>query len=286
MEIDAESEDICRVAIANAAIQLGENHPYLCAFRVSIARFHYIRGEYDEAETLLRQVTDRLSVIMGPEHFYTCIAYWYLGDVLAKLGRTTEALPYFELALVTKACPHCVLLMRKSRIDALLQLGRIDDAVEESRTLLQDTLSFVWRPDESSLTYILKSAIAHIAAYQGRLEEARETLQVCCDKLREGVGENHPFYSDAHTALSNVLLAEEAAAAAGPAAAASSAEAYRRLSFIAEKKKNVAATPAKEDAGPEPDAAAKKATVDRDGDSNGARRRKSSFFSLLMNSAE
>ena len=94
---------------------------------MEISQFYYSRGDYVDAENVLRG-----AMILAPENpdIYAC-----LGAVYQAQGRFDEAADCFARSLATCPGEKCA---RSNLAQQLLLKGRIDEAAEELRRVVAD----------------------------------------------------------------------------------------------------------------------------------------------------
>lgn len=168
-------------------------------------------GDFEQAETVLRQVVEERSRVLGSAHLQTAIARYNLGRILTQRGLYTEANSMLEQVLSDHrkwlGDPHIRIAYALWALGELrLEQGRPDEALVLLNDAMQRQLAVYGPEDQDSawLSYLL----AQTYQQQGRLEEAARTFfqgLAVEDKLD---GPQHPMCIAARVDLADVLLAQ------------------------------------------------------------------------------
>ncbi|MGW9048389.1 tetratricopeptide repeat protein [Streptomyces lydicus] len=196
-------------AAALARRSLAADHQQLLRLRQRVSRAVYRLGQFEEAETLARQVLDDCERTLGAEHVDTWESCLGLALPLWQLGRGSEALPLIRRAVIGRTEVlgplHPLTLLARTYILEVVSDQDFDEEVTIGNELVSECREALGRQNSITLTAELNQAdlLRRAGRFGDALPLAREN--VVSNQSRYGAA--HPFTLAARTQLS-VILAE------------------------------------------------------------------------------
>jgi tetratricopeptide (TPR) repeat protein len=174
----------------------------------AIARVHFDRGQYSDAERLFREVLKERERVLGPEHPDTLETRSNLDPSLLYQGKYAEAEVEIRvlLALKEKALgpEHPDTLKTRNNLGGLLLAeGKYAEAETEFRAVLK-LKEKVLGPDHRD-TLSTRRNLAGTLASEARYPEAETELQAVVKLYEKAYGPEHPFTLDTRNNLADLL---------------------------------------------------------------------------------
>jgi|GEM_PF-2699376 len=122
---------------------IGPDHPIMASLHQNMASIHRDRGEYEQGAFHQRRAITIRNATLGPVHPHMRNAYNGLGTIFIRWDKPDSALVQFDQAwavVIANADPpsYTTGVVRLNRTLALLDLGRVDEALVEARLSISD----------------------------------------------------------------------------------------------------------------------------------------------------
>jgi tetratricopeptide (TPR) repeat protein len=197
-------------AAADAAGELGPEHPDAAAILDNLAWLLHDQGALAEARPLLERALAIREQQLGPEHRYTATILNNLAGVLHDQGALAEARPLLERALAIREQqfgpehPYTATILNN-----LAGVLHDQGALAEARSLFERVLAIreqQFGPEHPRTAAILNN-LASLLQEQGALAEARPLLERALAIREQQLGPEHPHTA---TSLNNLAMLHRA----------------------------------------------------------------------------
>ena len=196
-ETTSETEEL-RGAIATlqrAEATLGKDRAETLAAADALAKIHYARSNFREAESLYRRVAEGRERLLGIEHPDTIAALNQLGGVLFKYGKAKEAESLLRRALDTSTrvlgADHAETIRSLNNYSfSLIIQGRYAEAEPPLRQALATYERVRGKEHPSTLNAV--HGLAVLSIYQARYEEAETLFRRAFETSERTLGAEDP----------------------------------------------------------------------------------------------
>lgn len=180
-----DAEPLARRALGIFREVLGEDHPTLVTCLSNLCDICRSQGKYALAKGFASEALEIAERVLGEDNDVSQTCRLDLGNVLGLMGNHDEALETYEVihdyyqAGVGEALEGLLARILVGRAEQLLELGRVEEARDDTRLAINQSLS---DPDLVIEAHILASrsehALGDVAAARGHLESALEFIRV------------------------------------------------------------------------------------------------------------
>ncbi len=189
--------------ILEEAYQIADTHAVVTpTVRIDVmqglANLHKDRGDYETAETLMREALTIQTERFGPEHSDVASAYNDLARTVEAQGRLDESVDLYRKAVAIRrqAEPTTDLAANLNNLaNALGNLGEYEASIPlyvEAREIVTDQLG-----DAHPYIGFISSSLSIAYTYTDRLDEALEETDRAVEIGRSQLGNEHPFTATA-----------------------------------------------------------------------------------------